>query len=154
MEEKLPYGRKIKALNRAFHQAANASFASLELTCTQGMFLTYLDHHRDTPVYPKDLEQFFELSHPTVSGLLGRMEAKGFVSIAPDANDRRCKRIALTKKAHDAIRRGLAQMEQLDEQLVSGFTEEEKAQFWSLLCRAAENAAIPCNPLEKEENNA
>ncbi|MCQ2419141.1 MAG: MarR family transcriptional regulator [Clostridia bacterium] len=154
MKEKIPYGRKIKALNRAFHQAANVSFASLELTCTQGMFLTFLDHHRDRPVYPKDLEQFFELSHPTVSGLLSRMEAKGFILITPDTNDRRCKRITLTEKAHDAIKRGLAQMEQLDEQLVFGFTEEEKNQFWSLLCRAAENAANPCNPLQKEEDHA
>lgn len=154
MEEKYPYGQKVKALNRAFHQAANASFAALELTCTQGMLLGYLDHHRQAPVYPKDLEQHFELSHPTVSGLLGRMEAKGFIKITPDPNDRRCKRITLTEKAADAKKHSLAQMERLDEQLVSGFTEAEKAQFWSLLRRAAENVANSCDSLEKEEKNA
>lgn len=154
MEEKFQYGRKIKALNRAFHQAANASFAQLELTCTQGMLLAYLDHHRDCPVFPKNLEQFFELSHPTVSGLLARLEAKGFIMIAPDPNDRRCKQITMTEKAVQARKNGARQMDQVDQQLVSGFTAEEKALFWKLLCKAADNVAAAPDSCEKEANHA
>lgn len=147
MEEKNRYGRKIKALNRAFHQAANASFADMELTCTQGMLLAYLARHKEETVFPKDLEQFFELSHPTVSGLLNRLEAKGFITVTPDLQDRRCKRIAMTEKAVQARERTAAQMAALDLQLVSGFTEQEANQFWQLLCRAADNVA------EKEEHH-
>ena len=51
------------------------------------------------------------MSHPTVSGLLSRLEKKEFIVIRPDETDRRCKRIRLLpkgeachQKMHDVIR--------------------------------------------------
>lgn len=147
----LPYGQKIKALSLAFNQTANASFAELELTCAQGMILGYLNHSIQQTVYPKDIEQHFNLSHPTVSGLLRRLEAKGFIACVTDPQDRRCKRITLTEKAMESRRRGKIRFNAMDAQLVSDFTPEEKQQFWTLLCRAAENVKAQEASCAKEE---
>lgn len=88
---------------------------------------------------PQDVEEFFSLTHPTVSGILSRLEAKGFVSFRTDRDDRRCKRIHVSEKAltcdgqiHDYI-------EALEKQMVQDFTPEEQAQFSSLLDRAIQN---------------
>lgn len=150
----MPYGRRIKALSRAFSQAADACGAERELTCTQGMILGYLAHHNDAPVYPRDLERYFDLSHPTVSGLLQRMEAKGFIVRTPSERDRRCKCISMTSKALESRSAVRTRMEAMDAQLVQGFTAEEKRLFWALLCRAEKNVKATGNSRKKEADHA
>lgn len=141
--EVFPYGQKVKALSCAFNRLINAHSAAMELTGAQGMILGYLAHHQDNPVYPKDIERHFDLSHPTVSGLLQRLESKGFITFTVAPQDRRCKCIAMTQKALDNDARVRALMQSVDEQLVQGFTPEERWQFWNLLSRAAENVTPP-----------
>ena len=110
-----------------------------ELTPAQSHVLHYLVEHRAQCPGPRDVEEFFSLTHPTVSGILSRLEAKGFVSFRTDRDDRRCKRIHVSEKAltcdgqiHDYI-------EALEKQMVQDFTPEEQAQFSSLLDRAIQN---------------
>ena len=110
----------------------------MELTAAQGRILGYLFHH-DTPPCARDLEEFFALSHPTVSGLLSRMEAKGFIRMEPDEKDKRIKRIYPREKSracHDRIHRCI---EDNDQWMVRGFTPEEKELFESFLIRAVAN---------------
>lgn len=146
------YGVKLKQLSRAFEKVINSNCARMDLTCAQSMMLRYLSLHREEPVYARDLERHFNLTHPTVSGLLQRLEAKGFVRLEPDRQDRRCKRIAVTQKAldnHDHICSAMGQLEQC---VVSGFSAEEQDLFWELLCRAAVNVENFSNHTETEES--
>ena len=93
------------------------------------------------------------MSHPTVSGLLARLEKKGFIELRTDPVDRRCKRIYMLPKGHDChetIHRIIAENE---EKVVAGFSEDEKQQFAALLQRAISNMGInPCHRNPKEEN--
>lgn len=139
--ETYPYGQKIKALTIAFERIVNANCAELDLTGAQGMILGYLNHHLDRFVYPKDIEKHFGLAHPTVSGLLQRLEYKGFITFTTASHDRRCKCITMTQKAIENGARNRALMENIDELLVQGFTPEERLQFWNLLSRAAKNVS-------------
>ncbi len=129
-------------LSRALHaytdQAMTDALAEMELTGAQGHIISYLSHCKEAPC-PRDIEKYFELSHPTVSGLLARLEKKGFIQLCTDADDRRCKRIYLLEKGqqcHAAIHRHIEHME---ERIAAGFTEEEKQQLTTLLRRAIEN---------------
>lgn len=146
------YGYKIKQVSRGFEKVINSFYAGMDLTFAQGMTLRYLSNHRNEPAYAKDLERHFELSHPTVSGILQRLEAKGFITLAPEKQDRRCKRIVLTQRALDNHEHICATMGELEQTLVSGFSEEEQEQFWSLLCRAAQNVGNFANQTETEES--
>ena len=108
--------------------------------------------HRPQPPCARDIEEVFHLSHPTVSGLLARLERKGFIEFRPDETDRRCKRIYLLPKGQQVNETMRRTIEQSEAQMVQGFTQEEKEQFAQLMLRAIENMGIsPCKRKPKEE---
>ena len=153
MERSQHIGPKIKALSTAMAQELNRSTAELGLTSSQAFFLGYLVHHRERPVYPRDLEREFEFSHPTVSGVLRRLESKGFVTFQPGENDRRCKQVLLTEKAmeyHAAIGRRLLQTEQ---KALAGLSETEVAELHRLLGIVMNNMGVTrcCPPGGQED---
>jgi len=145
------YGRLIRILQNCSDQAMTNAFTSMELTAAQGHIMGYI-HHRSEPPCPKDIEEAFQLSHPTVSGLLTRLEKKGFIEFRTDENDRRFKRIYVLEKGrqlHDTIHATIANNEQ---QLVRDFSEEEKELFHALLLRAIHNMGeAPCKRKHKED---
>ena len=73
----------------------------MDLTAAQARIVGYLFHH-DMPPCARDLEEYFELSHPTVSGLLSRMEAKGFIRMEPDEKDNGSSAFVSRKRAGPA----------------------------------------------------
>lgn len=125
--------------------------ADLDLTAAQCHVMGYITH-RKTPPCSRDIEEDFHLSHPTVSGLLSRLEKKGFIVFRPDEHDRRCKRIYVLPKGYEleeTMHRTIMQMEQT---LVSGFSEDEKEQFRDYLQRAIDNIGVcPTKRKHKEE---
>ena len=145
------YGRSIRQLYWASDQAMTATLASMDLTAAQGHIMGYISHQQ-TPPCAKDIEEFFQLSHPTVSGLLSRLEKKGFIAFCPDPDDRRCKRIYLLPKGLQLKETMHQTILTTEAQLVQGFTQEEQLQFRDLLTRAIENlGGQPCTHIQKEE---
>ena len=123
----------------------------LELTGAQGHIMAYLAHAK-TPPCPRDLEAEFHLTHPTVSGLLSRLEQKGFLELQTDPEDRRIKRIYVLEKGrqcHEVMHQTIRRNEQ---RMVEGFTPEEQEIFSELLQRAIRNmGADPTPRTIKEE---
>ena len=116
----------------------DSAMESLELTGAQGHIMAYLAHAK-TPPCPRDLEAEFHLTHPTVSGLLSRLEQKGFIELRTDPEDRRIKRIYVLEKGrqcHEVMHKTLLENEQ---RIVAGFTPEEQELFSAFLQRAIRN---------------
>lgn len=123
----------------------------MELTAAQGRLMGYLAM-RETPPCPRDIEEEFQLSHPTVSGLLSRLEKKGFITFRPDEDDRRSKRIYISPKGRACNETMYRILQENEVKMVRDFTEEEQAQFASLLERAIANmGGSPCRRNHKEE---
>lgn len=132
------YGPMLRLLHSSMDQAVTAALESMELTSAQGHIMGYLAHCAQPPC-PRDIESAFRLSHPTVSGLLQRLEKKGFIQLRTDPKDRRSKRIYRLPKAdqcHEVIHRTIQENEK---RLMEGFTPEEQALFAALLQRAMAN---------------
>ena len=132
------YGPMLRLLHSRMDQAVTAALEEMELTAAQGHIMGFLKH-REEPPCSRDIETAFHLSHPTVSGLLSRLEKKGFIELRTDPLDRRCRRIYLLPKAeecHEVIHRTIMNNEK---RLVEGFTPEEQALFAELLQRALTN---------------
>ena len=92
------------------------------------------------------------MSHPTVSGLLSRLEKKDFIEFRPDEADRRCKRIYLLPKGREFIETIHRIIKQTEIQMVQDFTQEEQELFLSFLNRAIINmGGDPCHRGPKEE---
>ena len=145
------FGHRLKMLHCCTDQAMTNALAEMELTCAQGHILVYLSHRQDAPC-PKDIEEVFHLSHPTVSGLLSRLEKKEFIAIKPDENDKRCKRIHLLSKGEACHQRMHEVIQETETRLIQGFTAEEAETFARLLDRATQNMGGKLrHPWQKEE---
>lgn len=124
----------------------------MDLTAAQGRLMAFLFHH-EQPVCPKDLEVELHLSHPTVSGLLSRLEQKGFVQLQTDPADRRSKRVVISHKGHECHERMRGVIQENESRIVQGFTPEERAQFASFLQRAIDNVHPEDGCQKKEVTN-
>ena len=131
----------------------NNALASMDLTSAQGHIMGYLAR-RPQPPCPRDIEESFHLSHPTVSGLLSRLEKKGFIELRPDSADRRCKRIYMLPKGKQLHATMYQTILENEARVVAGFSPEERENFTSLLLRAIDNmGASVCIRKIKEESD-
>ena len=145
------YGYLLKVLSGCMKASMDNALASMDLTSAQGHIMGYLAQ-RSQPPCSRDIEETFHLSHPTVSGLLSRLEKKDFIELRPDETDRRCKRIyVLPKGLNETMTRVILDNEA---RVVSGFSPEERELFTSMLLRAIDNmGASACIRKIKEESD-
>ena len=132
-------GPRLRYLNNRITQYMDQQFLALDLTSTQSFILHHLSLHENEAMYPKDIEKRFHLTHPTVSGVLQRLEAKNFIVIEPDRADRRCKRIRLTDRARRCDEAVAQAFETLERLMCSGMSEEEQQTLLRLLDLASAN---------------
>ena len=126
---------------------------TMELTAAQGHIMAYLAHAKQPPC-PRDLESEFQLTHPTVSGLLSRLEQKGFIVLRTDPEDRRVKRIHVLEKGKQCHALMHATILKNEQRMVEGFTPEEQELFLDLLQRAIRNMGGDPTPRRfKEDDN-
>ena len=145
------FGHLIRILHWCTDQAVTNALETMELTASQGHIMAYLAH-REQPPCPRDIEAEFQLSHPTVSGLLSRLEQKGFIELRTDPEDRRCKRIYVLEKGMEHIDQIRRVIRENEERIVRDFSEEEKAQFAAFLERAIQNMGGHCCHHKEEDN--
>lgn len=132
-------GPKIKSINNQIKQTLCKEGQEMNLTSAQMHVLRYLCLNQDSVIYQKDILNEFELSNATVSGIISRLEAKGFVTCTLSDFDSRCKQIKVTEKAlgyHLFIRENIKQLEM---QIVDGFTEDEIHTLHNFLNRMIKN---------------
>ena len=78
-------------------------------------------------------------STPTVSILLRKMEAEGYVCRRPAPEDRRVMLVSLTKKGIEFDREHLNRVFAAERCALAGFTAEEEQQLMALLSRMRKN---------------
>ena len=116
----------IKIIHWHIDQAFNEFLKKDNLTISQARVIHYLCKHKDKEVVQRDIEKFFRVSNPTVSGILNRLEEKGFVVRTTSENDKRIKVVILTEKAlelDDYLRNSLNNYE---EEMMACLSQEEK----------------------------
>ena len=145
------YGHLVRILHWCTDQSMTNALAQMDLTAAQGHIMGFLAHRKDPPC-PRDIEEAFHLSHPTVSGLLQRLEKKEFIAIRPDETDRRCRRIYLLPKGEACHQQIHAVIDATEQSLIHSFTPQERAEFTRLLDKAIANmGGSPCKHCQKEE---
>ena len=122
-------------------QAINQRLLELDLTSAQGHVIGFLRRSKEPPC-AKDLETAYGLRHATVSGILSRMEAKGFIEQRPDSRDRRVKRIFLLERGLACSQSIWQHIEESERTMSAGFSPEEQAQLRTFLSRAISNLEL------------
>ena len=136
-------GFVVKQINTVFEKDLNIRLKRLGITSSQCAVLDYLFHTNKEEVNQRDVEKNLNLKNPTVTGILKRLDEKGFILCVPNATDKRKKNIYLTEKAYDIQRKMEADRRKLDRELTRGLTKKEVAALRKGLEKLLYNIAEP-----------
>ena len=120
-----PIGFLVKQVNNVYEKELTGKLKGLGITSSQCAVLDYLFHTSKDVVSQRDVEKNLSLKNPTVTGILKRLDEKGYILCVPNAEDRRKKNIYLTEKAYDIRRRMESDRRKLDRELTRGMTKRE-----------------------------
>lgn len=123
--EGAPLGLKFRLIHERFKSMTNEEMQQYDLTYSQMWILWYLNEHKGERVRQKDLCAAAQVKHPTMVGLLRRMEAKELIVLEADPDDRRQSLVSATDKAITTMERQRSERDARDRMLVDGMTEEE-----------------------------
>lgn len=108
------------------------------LTITQSRVLGFLAHHQNRATQ-KEIEDFLNVSHPTVVGIINRLEQSGFVERLSDPGDRRSRIVSATEQAQSLSHEIELQIDENERQMVRGLTEQETVELKRMLQVIAKN---------------
>lgn len=127
------YGYLIKMVSDKLRIRGDADLGKFGLTFAQSRVLAFLTDRESGQALQKDIETALQVSHPTVVGLITRMEREGFLTTAPDPKDRRNKVVCLTDKAYHVAGVLEKEVSRNDDEITKSLSEEQKKQLWDML---------------------
>ena len=111
-----------------------------QLTGTNGWIIDYLYHHQDQDIFQKDIEKELDLSNPTVTGIVKRLEEKEMITRVPSSQDARYKCLTLTDKGLKVIHKCMDfGVNYIENKLTKNMTEDELNTLRTLLNRVLNN---------------
>lgn len=131
-------GYLIKTINDKLKVKADADLKHYNLTFSQSRVFAYLKEMGGTATQ-KEIELFLNVSHPTVVGIISRMEQNGYVTTWIDNNNKRNKNVKLTNKA-EAIGSDMQKnMLETEKNLLAPLTHEDAEKLKKLLISVYNN---------------
>lgn len=130
--EKKDIGHMFKLISDGIRAKIDTNVKEHDLTCSQFRILGYLNKNGGK-VTQKQLEDFLEVSHPTVVGLINRLEKNGFVKTYFEEDNKRHKIICEDEKAIAFSIQMEKQRNQIENLLLDGLTPDEINELERLL---------------------
>ena len=135
----IPLHFKFKMIGEGFKQRFNNELKKYDLTFSQFGIICFLQEHQDEKIYIKKLGEVFNLTHPTVVGIINRLEEKGFVETRQDEENKRYRIITLSAKGAKLKANMDRGRDEMDRRILRGFSAEEKAELIRLLDKVIGN---------------
>ncbi|EHJ57644.1 hypothetical protein HMPREF9318_01725 [Streptococcus urinalis FB127-CNA-2] len=110
----------IKRVSLKFEKEANHILTEYNVTASQLKTLKFLFGHPNLTVTQHDIELFFSMTNPTVTGILQNLEKKNFIFRQQNPNDARSKVIGFTEQSLQFK----TKLEQLSHQLETDLTKQ------------------------------
>ena len=135
-------GAEVKALTHAFRRQFSEAIRQTgaeDLSAMQGHIIGYLYHYRDRDIFQRDIEETFNITRSSVTGIVKLMEEKGYLNRQSVLGDARLKKLTLTPKGLEHHQRAMAAIDQVEAAALRDFTPEETALFHSLCTRIRTN---------------
>lgn len=131
-------GFLIKVISDRMKALGDNDLREHDLTFSQTQVLAAIEHEGGT-VAQKEIEKILDVSHPTIVGLINRLQDKGFVTCETDETDRRSKIVTLTPKAVSLGRTMREKRDQSEKGMLEGLSDEEIEQLNVLLRKLYRN---------------
>ena len=125
-------GYLIKNINDKLKVKADADLKHSNLTLAQSRVLAFLDR-RGGQATQKEIEVYLEVSHPTVVGIISRMEQNGHLKCWVDETDKRNKIVALTEQAKALGKEMEQQILSNEKKLLASLSEADNKKLKQML---------------------
>jgi len=126
-------GILLKQINDALGKDANNKLKKDNLTISQIRFLSYMMESGKERVSLKELEKVFQVSQPTVAGIIKRMKEKGLVKTVQNQEDTRAKDVILSSAGRKMMEEGKRGRDRMEEVLLSGLKPAEQKELRRML---------------------
>lgn len=123
----------IKLASTDFDKQSNQALAAYELTNSQYKVLKYILSRPELSVRQIDIETYFSMTNPTVTGLLQNMEKHGLIERVTNPDDKRSKVILVTNKVHEMGPELIELGAEMEAVFTKNLSEEEKREMKRLL---------------------
>ena len=111
----------------------------LGVTRSQWSVLAYLSRESNNGTMQVDLARDMDVGKVTIGGLIDRLESSGHVERRLDARDRRARRIFITDKGFETIRRMQTVGADLNDRVLEGVSDRDLKVTEKTLARVKEN---------------
>lgn len=135
----LRLGYYFKVLSKEFDNKKSKAVERLNLTAQQMNIIFYLSKNEDKCINQKCIEEEFQLSSATVSGILKRLELKEYIIRKTNPLNLKEKYIYLSKQGHLAKNEVIKEFDKLEELLLNGFSEHDVLDLRSYLDKILAN---------------
>ncbi len=118
----------LQVLSRSFNQARTHELLLQEAGVRidrAGVMLLYKLHHAKSALRVSELAELLGIDTPGVTRKVQQLERLGYVSIQPEVEDKRAKRVALTPSGDETLQRVMAAGKKRLGRLFVGWTKQE-----------------------------
>lgn len=133
--EKKHIGMLLKCLDKKIVSEFNKELEQFEITLMQSEILRYIHYYEEKQdVFQKQIEEFFNSTNPTITGILKRLESKELIKRETSLTDARYKKLTLTKKGRvllDKLRE--LGLKKIEHKLTKRLSSEERDELERLL---------------------
>ena len=132
-------GFYLKKIFQTMERNLNKDLENIDLTSMQAHVLIYLYKNKNNVVNQRDIERKFELTNPTVNGILNRLENKGFVKRVVSQVDARNKEIKITDKSTFLISEMKKSAKNMENKMIAGIEKEDLNVFYKVIKKIFNN---------------
>ena len=136
--KKKSIGGMIKYISDKVRQKADNNLKDHNVTLSQVRVLNFLWRENGS-CSQNEIEDFLQVSHPTVVGLVSRMEQSGYIQTSVSPDDKRNKIVTVTDSGMSLACELCRYMEDIDKRMLVGLTDEQQAQLADMLYIVAQN---------------
>lgn len=123
----------VKLLSEIIEKKANGELKKYNITIGQVRILGILYYSQHQECSLKELEKIFHTSQSTIAGIVSRLEDKKLIIGFSDAQDKRVKKVKLTKEGEMLASEAQLKVNDMEKWLASNLAEDERAELIRLL---------------------
>ena len=135
MNENTIYTNLISTIARKLMFKADKKTNELGLNSQQGRVIQYIYNNQDKNLIQKDLADVFGRTTASITSMLSGLEKKGYIRREIPSDNERQKNIYVDEKGIELIDTFNKNFIELEEELISSLTEEEREIFLSILIK-------------------
>lgn len=123
----------VKLLSEIIEKKANGELKKYNITIGQVRVLGILYYSQHQEYSLKELEKIFRTSQATIAGIVSRLEDKKLIIGFSDAQDKRIKKVKLTKEGEMLASEAQLKVNDMEKWLASKLAKDEREELIRLL---------------------